>query len=200
VVEGCEGNAVSLRQLEIGSVIDGELLRAGEAQDFGIIGGEIANDSELLKIAQECGCVGFGQSSSSLVHDENIANLKPPQAGHKSVIISEADPGGVRLRMIFVGKGPASGNGNIEHKRHLSAAFIACGEKFLHAYASPVTAALLNSCHCLIDFCLTLSGFRHKPGYGASMTGNDEGRPLLYVVEQLKKTGLGFRSLYLANL
>ena len=58
------------------------------------------------------------KSSSALVHDEGIANFKPPQARHTRLIGTDAIERHRRYWMVFVVERPTRGNRGVEDERH----------------------------------------------------------------------------------
>ncbi len=50
-----------------------------------------------------------------------------------------------------------------------------------------------------VDFGLPQMRFRHNPGYRATVSGDNNGLPTLYVIEELGKVSLGLRGLNFAH-
>jgi hypothetical protein len=63
------------------------------------------------------------------------------------------------------------------------AAFVASGEEFTYLDSAGPPSQIANGLHCLIDLRLLSIDFRHNPGDGASVPGDDQSLAPLYVIE-----------------
>ena len=102
--------------------------------------------------------------------------------------------------MVFVIESPARRDGGIEHEWHQ----YLCPSCFAETSSSTVTFPVRCRNAFIfddrsVDLGLPQMGFRHDPGYRATMSGDDNCLPALDVIEKLGEVSLGLRGLNFAH-
>jgi hypothetical protein len=112
----------------------------------------------------------------------------------------DSSKGNLGARIVFVMKNPARGNGRIQDKWHLFAAFIASRFYLLERHFARSLSKLSYACSSPGNFVSSGILFGRNSGNGPAVSRDNQCLAPFYIIEKLQKVGLRFGSLDLAHL
>ena len=118
LIEGCHRRRGSHGDVEVGGVVGGETMLAGERAERAPVGVVADPDREPGNIEEECVCVDGVDSTTPFVHEQNVANLERPEGRDYRLFVEQPLHGGVRNAGLFVGEAPGRGDRCVEHEGH----------------------------------------------------------------------------------